>query len=133
MDDLQKLLDAATPGPWGMETVTTSCGICHKIGPFPHEWRGGSESHACLYDDYPPSPMGFDSIRANARLIALAPTLARQVIAARKLAEALEAIADEHQVRGGYCQSDISTEPVLNIDEMQAVALAALAEWEATQ
>jgi len=37
-----------TPTPWKMETVKTSVGVCHKIGPL-----GSSTKihHACLYDD----------------------------------------------------------------------------------
>ncbi len=95
MTDLRKILDEATPGPWTMKTVRTSCGICHKIGPFPHEWYAGSESHACLYDDYPPKPDGFSSIRANARLIALAPQLAAALIKAEEALAPFSEMAGE--------------------------------------
>lgn len=64
-----------TPGPWGMETVRTSCGVCHKIGPWPHKWRAGDTMSACIYDDYPSPPEGTDTMLANARLIAASPTL----------------------------------------------------------
>lgn len=69
-----------TPGPWVLETVTTSCGVCHKIGPFP--WRKGKDNHACIYVD---DDMGWQhgpELAANAHLIAAAPEL----IAALKLA-----------------------------------------------
>ncbi len=64
-----------TPGPWGMTTVRTSCGVCHKVGPWPHKWRAGTEMSACIYDDYPSPPEGTDTMLANARLIAAAPDL----------------------------------------------------------
>jgi hypothetical protein len=64
-----------TPGPWVFETVRTSCGVCHKIGPWPHAWRHGNTMHACIYDDYPSPPEGTDTMRANARLIAAAPDM----------------------------------------------------------
>jgi hypothetical protein len=64
-----------TPGPWMLETVRTSSGICHKIGAFPS--RGARETtYACVYDDglstqLHPTP----ELLANARLIAAAPDL----------------------------------------------------------
>ena len=64
-----------TPGPWGMETKRTSCGVCHQIGPWPHKWRAGEAMSACIYDDYPSPPEGTDTMLANARLIAAAPDL----------------------------------------------------------
>lgn len=35
----RELLDGVTPKPWQMNTLRTSCGVCHKIGPWPHKWR----------------------------------------------------------------------------------------------
>lgn len=65
-----------TPGPWGLETVTTSCGICHKVGPFPPNREGEKNRHACLYSDYPSPDNAADrELLANARLIAAAPDL----------------------------------------------------------
>ena len=66
---------AHTPGPWAFETLRTSCGVCHKIGPWPHKWRAGTEMSACIYDDYPSPPEGTDTMLANARLISAAPEL----------------------------------------------------------
>ncbi len=66
-----------TKGPWVYEAVKTSCGLCHKVGPFPSpEYMRGikKESHACIYDDYPPTG-GSSELVANARLIAAAPEL----------------------------------------------------------
>lgn len=63
-----------TPGPWKLETVQTTSGICHKIGPFP--WKEGKQNHACIYVDYPNHNncgQFEDELTANARLIAAAP------------------------------------------------------------
>ncbi len=69
-------MSAHTPGPWTLVTVPTSCGICHKIGPFPPKREGGAARHACLYADYQSqgNPAD-DELEANARLIAAAPDL----------------------------------------------------------
>ena len=65
-----------TPGPWTLETVPTSCGVCHKVGPFPPRRNDESPRHACLYCDYPsPGNPADDELLANARLIAAAPEL----------------------------------------------------------
>jgi hypothetical protein len=98
-----------TPGPWTMETVRTSCGVCHRIGPFPPpEWSAKREGWACVYDDFPASGRGTPQLVANARLIAAAPDLlaalesiacidisevgAWEKVAGRMQATALEAI-----------------------------------------
>ncbi len=65
-----------TPGPWKFETVRTSFGLCHKIGPFP--WKHDKQNHACIYMDYPNHDgrgLFEDELTANARLIAAAPDL----------------------------------------------------------
>ncbi len=68
-----------TPGPWTLETVPTSIGTCHKIGPFP-SLGVREENHACVYadnvrpHDYGHSHVG-DELLANARLIAAAPEM----------------------------------------------------------
>lgn len=61
-----------TPGPWKVETVRTSSGICHTIGPFPFH---GKKAHACIYADYPSVGPEERALEANARLIAAAPEL----------------------------------------------------------
>lgn len=60
-----------TQGPWRFETVRTSCGLCHRIGPFP--WRDGQPSNACIYVDYPGNGQAERELLANAHLIAAAP------------------------------------------------------------
>lgn len=62
-----------TDGPWTLDTVVTSSGVCHKIGPFP--WKAGKENHACIYVDYPGTGPIEAELLANARLIAAAPEL----------------------------------------------------------
>ena len=74
-----------TPGPWTLETVQTSCGICHKIGPFP--WKDGKQNHACIYADYPGTGPIEKELLANARLIAAAPDLLEACEKAKKLLE----------------------------------------------
>ena len=65
-----------TPGPWAMETVRTSCGTCHRIGPFPRPaYASKPEGWACVYDDYPPG-VGSPDLLANSHLIAAAPDMA---------------------------------------------------------
>lgn len=69
-----------TPGPWVLETVPTSIGTCHKIGPFPTNSGAHIENYACVYadnirmNDYGFSKTG-DELLANAKLIAAAPDL----------------------------------------------------------
>lgn len=60
-----------TRTPWTLETVKTSIGICHKIGPFP--WKNGKQNHACVYVDWPGNGDIENELLANARLIAAAP------------------------------------------------------------
>lgn len=69
-----------TPGPWKLETVPTSAGSCHKIGPFP-SLGVYNETYACVYADsirigidYGHNKVG-DELLANASLIASAPAL----------------------------------------------------------
>lgn len=80
-----------TPGPWVAETVRTTCGLCHKIGPFPSpkSWRSDKPAHACIYDDYQPDG-GSSELVANARLIAAAPDMLEALITALPYIEAAE-------------------------------------------
>lgn len=100
-----------TPGPWSLETVATSIGSCHKIGPFP----GGMarrEAHACVYADG--IRIGIDEnipraqeLASNARLIAAAPALLAEVIERRardaavaELVEASRSLIDMYKRPG---------------------------------
>lgn len=64
-----------TSSPWTLETVRTSVGLCHKIGPFPS--RGSRpQTYACVYvDGLGLRPEDSPELLANARLIAAAPDL----------------------------------------------------------
>ena len=62
----------------------------------------------------------------NRRLILAAPTLARKVIAAEKLAEALEKLAS-------YNEAIAADRMNYRPDDHTSVARAALAAWEAAQ
>lgn len=84
-----------TPGPWSLETVPTSSGSCHKIGPFPGAGHR-PEVHACVYADG--VRIGIDEampaaqeLLANARLLAAAPELLTAAI------EAMAAMDSEWQ------------------------------------
>ncbi|CUJ80825.1 MAG: hypothetical protein J0I68_30775 [Achromobacter sp.] len=58
-----------TPGPWSLETVRTSSGVCHKVGPFPGRREDHPPRHACLYADYPSDSNPSDQeLLANARI-----------------------------------------------------------------
>lgn len=91
IDDIKRDREAGTPGPWALETVPTSCGVCHKIGEWPS--RGQHKfSSACVYEDYPPTTLGHASEpQSNARRIARVPELEAAVLAAEDLAEAVDA------------------------------------------
>ena len=83
-------MSAHTPGPWSMQTVRTSSGLCHKVGPFPGKRDGDAARHACLYADYPsPGNPSDEELAANARLIAAAPDLLFHLLAASNYIDAL--------------------------------------------
>ena len=69
-----------TPGPWTLETVKTSAGSCHKIGPFPGSNWHPDGTYACVYADGEHwlterlTDRGKE-LFANARLITAAPEL----------------------------------------------------------
>lgn len=70
-----------TPGPWTLETVKTSVGVCHKVGEFPS--RGTRPTtYACIYEDgssgwrlLERGDFSGSELYANARLVAAAPDL----------------------------------------------------------
>jgi hypothetical protein len=74
LDRLRELAAKATAGPWLFETVRTSSGVCHKIGPFPSRSAlDDKPRHACLYSNYPSDSNPNDrELLANAQLIAAA-------------------------------------------------------------
>ena len=61
-----------TKGPWKLETVKTSVGVCHKIGPLGNATK---LKDACLYDDcYSAVPRDLQLL-ADAHLIVAAPDM----------------------------------------------------------
>jgi len=107
--DLEKLLADATPGEWFIPTQP------NKVCIAGYTSNGHAKVVATANE---PSWMGLGEPYANADLIALAPTLARRVIAAEKLADALRGLVD-WPLSG--------PEPTRLWDD----ARAALAAWEA--
>lgn len=61
-----------TKGPWKLETVKTSIGVCHKIGPLGITTKIKS---ACLYDNCYSDKAGDLQLLGDAYLIAAAPDL----------------------------------------------------------
>jgi len=85
---------AHTPGPWELETVPTSIGICHKIGPFGNDT--GRIKYACVYDDGSHLQHPNPELLANARLMVAAP----------ELLEALKWVRDKHhRTLAPYCHT----------------------------
>jgi hypothetical protein len=104
-----------TPGPWTLDTVRTSIGSCHKIGPFPSHGSRDT-THACVYvDGVAPDQQTTISheLLANARLIAAAPTML----------EALRACADRMAIAAARAEKLAIDEPSL-IAAVEAIAKA---------
>lgn len=91
MTDLEKLLDEATKGPWEAAIERG----CH--GVIAHTLPAGGANFVAIVGNNPESPEKEPSRFANARLIALAPDLASEVLRLREreavLVEALAAIS----------------------------------------
>lgn len=121
-DQLKDLLAKVTPGEWRTGEHDNKAGILHVAieGQMGYSLvatcYGTTQSMADWY-------AGAAHVSANATLIALAPTLAAEVV---RLREALTKIADEEFVRVGYCQTDIDVQPYLSQLEMQRAARQAL-------
>ena len=87
-----------TPGPWSLETVPTTAGSCHKIGPFPSSGLRPLV-HACVYADgiriglNEASPVAVE-LAANARLIAAAPELLASLFAFVAPFDGIEMVPD---------------------------------------
>lgn len=90
-----------TKGPWSLETVPTTAGSCHKIGPFP-SMGVRPHVHACVYADGirigldEKSPVAVELL-ANARLIAAAPELLE---ALESVLDSLGALTKQHELLG---------------------------------
>ncbi len=109
--ELEKLLAEVTPGEWVDDFDDGYLGQTTDDYGFENP-----QQHIVRVDEIILAEC--DNI-ANARLIAMAPTLARRVIAAEKLVKALEWV----KFNGGYAHRE----------NIMAVATDALAEWESAQ
>ncbi|MFX1724975.1 hypothetical protein [Stenotrophomonas sp. AS1] len=95
-----------TPGPWALESVDTSVGSCHKIGPFPSAGVR-SEVHACVYADRlrlgldDESPIAVELL-ANARLIAAAPELLAELQRAQEFIDSIRQELHQRRVADWY-------------------------------
>jgi hypothetical protein len=110
LDRLRELAAKATAGPWLFETVRTSSGVCHKIGPFPSRSTFDDKPrHACLYSNYPSDSNPNDrELLANAQWIAAAnpstitamidhiSRLERDARAGRELREGMKSLTGKH-------------------------------------
>lgn len=102
IDDIKRDREAGTPGPWKLETVPTSCGVCHRVGEWPS--RGAHKtSGACLYEDYPPTTAaGNTETYSNARRIARVPDLEAALLAADELARRVHQQQEGWPMRADY-------------------------------
>lgn len=106
-DDIRKDREVGTQTEWTFQTVKTSCGVCHKIGPF--KYNNGKETSACVYEDYPWSLNRMSEPEANARRIARVPELEQIALAAEELAKSVEdLIRDSNGVAGLHLNGDFA-------------------------
>ncbi|KFI26654.1 hypothetical protein CN97_02835 [Haematobacter massiliensis] len=135
MTDLEKLLAEVTPGEW-------------KIGRLESYEMDGTPFRRVYFESGEAHIRGADCDQ-NARLIAMAPTLARKVIAAEKLAEALrlhQAWSDSEDAGPDYGEQSRDTHPdgeriwkqwwdgnLSLCGRAQDMTRDALAAWEAEQ
>jgi hypothetical protein len=90
-DELKKLVETATPGPWSLSEETCYSGRFH--GTYHRVWD--ADLNAICAEEYGAHN---DGGTANMRLIAAAPNLAREVIAFR---EAAKDVVETHMLTGG--------------------------------
>lgn len=74
---LLALVDAAPKWPLTLESVRTTAGMCHKLGPI--RWKDGKDNHVCIYDDYPGTRGGTPELVALAKLLSAVHDLAALV------------------------------------------------------
>ncbi|MDF3606294.1 hypothetical protein PE067_09200 [Paracoccus sp. DMF-8] len=118
-DELQAMLDAATPGPWSAARNSAYWEVAPKREPLDCTIPLVLADVCASDPDHPDGGLQ----EANARLIALAPDLARKVIAAEKLVEIVRLV---HGSFGGGL--------TMTFDERDPGIFAeAIAAWEAAQ
>ena len=128
-----------TQEPWALETVDTSIGICHKIGPFPSKGVHG-ETHACVYNDNvrvsdPGHSWIGDELYANAqRIVTCVNALAgiQNPAAIPEVVEALKAICQygsdtlSGRADGGLDDREWQRDAVIEMTKRARTALAKL-------
>ena len=109
-----------TKGPWKLETVKTSSGFCHKIGPFP--WKVGRDNHACIYVDYPNGAVGPVELelKANAHLMAAAPKMLEA------LHEGRRALGDHFAPNDCYATGPLTGDPIRDLVQCPACSFIAM-------
>jgi len=114
-EELRKLMSEATPGPWDVASDGRSTAIRKNFHAAHHMNVCGSV-HGYMYADDEKA-----MLNANARLIAMAPTIAAELITARAKLEAAAKMA----------------EAIMGMDDgwrgISDKARAALAAWEAAK
>lgn len=125
-DELQAMLDAATPGPWSAARNSAYWEVAPKRKPLDYTIPLAF-ADVCASD--PDNPDG-GLQEANARLIALAPDLARKVIAAENLDDALKVMVQEAVELAESGDAGFWDPEVV---ESVIASRAALAAWEAAQ
>ena len=117
-EQLEQMLAAATPGPWTVDAKDPSDVVV---------WASESELIGNIGHRVQPITVIFDMDEANARLIAAAPTITAELIAARRKLEAAERL---HGAIAGL-RNELSWSP-----KTRAIAdkmTAAIAAWDAAQ
>jgi hypothetical protein len=121
--DLQKLLAEATKGPWRVEQDTTLIwGACNQDDTTTYGMGYPIAEAKLRTSGWNADPINWDTINANARLIAMAPDLAARV---------LELEAENKRLREGLVHIDaIEIDWTKGVDEnlerVKSIARAAL-------
>jgi hypothetical protein len=107
-DELKKLVEAATPGPWKADKYSVNAATVDDYGNSRETiTQGGC---GCCNSD-------IDGVwrKEDARLIAAAPDLAREVIALREAAEAAAKVGEKtvDSMCEGFCD-DLPTRDIFN-------------------
>lgn len=135
MTDLRKLLDEATPGPWGAcKGGKCSCGI---VWSKPHDHPVASAQNTPWGDEvYTADPTEDDptnvrrdfmdygsfpvsEFHANARLIALAPDLAAALLKAEKVLEPLDDVAQSRAADAPEWRDHDTVSVSINIGDLR--------------
>ena len=108
MTDLEKLLAEVTPGEWRVEDRTTLIwGDCNQNDTSNYGMGYPiAEARRMPSASWTKGPKDYEEAEANAHLIAMAPALARKVIAAEKLAEAVREIASVKERKKNFYPED---------------------------